>query len=710
MLNTLRRHGFEDHEIQTFRPELRTLIESENVPCLARVQARAHWRAHAIDKAKKRRWREENEALQKHCLIFEGEPARLKLRAMVTALERTAGDNERKIVSLFGNENGWLDESVMVRKMRLLIQYLLRASNDIVDIAFQVLIRLANHEAVAPSTVLEDLRRAGPLFSALYDAVDHDVKAGAFETQIYFRYRRFKRDWVILKRRSDAFRGKEMGSAREILLRECAEWSYDVLERVDQTLREILTMYSEVSPFESLLFTKIKSVHLTIDNGSDRGDVNDEKQQVIGEVSSLSSITPTQMLTFSEDIPDNAHARLLSLPPGPLRPPSPESSAIAEYARSMVPMSISSGDSSKKITACADNVGLTNAPPPSVPEPTARIPRPASVDDDKNATVQKRLLSLSPGAIDFDDDRDTTVQKQKQLLPHPPGVIHVDNDEDDMTQERILSLPSEAISTTRCDVTTDEVVRGDLDTDNTRSSSFSDGHVVSNETVATALANLRRRLREITIGRTSQESATAMKLTVEGMLSRHIKNDSSHEEMHKSTHRRTQAQEKLVVEHEQCIGNLKGEPDEMRMHLPSKDIAPTADSGVHCMSAIAEHQNQRIQTSIHTQLQREVSPRMTSSRINDELDLGDGDDDLMNRVRKLANLARDISSSDEDTLSVDSIDDVHEDTDSVEIEDDDEASYLAPSTKSIKLETRLRRLIDDKKSALQSLARFSRFS
>ena len=211
---------------------------------------------------------EEKKGREEYCLLFEGEPMSLKLRHVLERLESIETDRNRNLASMLERENKWMDEGSTVRRMRVLVRYLMRTLDLIVDIGFDVFIRIVQFEvqdrcrkenvSEKSNAMLKDLRKRSSLFSALYDAAPKDVTAGVFETNLCMKYRETRKDWIILERRCATFDELTVGNAREVLLCNTIRWCQKLTHRADQTLEELLILYSSISPFEYLLQQKVQ--------------------------------------------------------------------------------------------------------------------------------------------------------------------------------------------------------------------------------------------------------------------------------------------------------------------------------------------------------------------------------------------------------------------------------------------------------------------
>ena len=342
----------------------------------------------------------------------------LKLRHILQRLEEIETDRNRNLATTLERENKWMDEGSTVRRMRVLIRYLMRTLDNIVDIGFDVLIRIVQFEVQdcfrkenvneKCNPMLKDLRSRSNLFSALYDAFERDVTAGVFETKLCMRYREMRKDWIILERRCSSFDGLNVGNAREILLSNTIRWCRKLIHRADQTLEELLVMYSVVSPFEALLEQKVDkarrsnspadfSVTVVVveknDNDDESNDVHDDflPPGIFGNGSSSS-------ISTSQDKED-----LQSKPPGTLRPPSPETRGHIEIAK------LRSKDPTPPL--------LIDAPPPALPDVVMSS-------------------SLPPELPEFDDIVTTSVPPAlpDNVVEDAKNVI-VDDDDDDEDDE-----------------------------------------------------------------------------------------------------------------------------------------------------------------------------------------------------------------------------------------------------------------------------------
>ena len=115
---------------------------------------------------------EEKKGREEYCLLFEGEPMSLKLRHVLERLESMEADRNRNLASMLERENKWMDEGSTVRRMRVLVRYLMRTLDLIVDIGFDVFIRIVQFEvqdrcrkenvSEKSNAMLKDLRRGVP--------------------------------------------------------------------------------------------------------------------------------------------------------------------------------------------------------------------------------------------------------------------------------------------------------------------------------------------------------------------------------------------------------------------------------------------------------------------------------------------------------------------------------------------------------------------
>ena len=429
-IRVMRKHGFTDGEIVEFYPTLAESIENELHPKdrayqQSTIQARNAANAR-VERENKRSTRQST--VGEFCILFDGEPLDLQIKAMIRSLDSVIYDSRRNTIpSMLKAAQRWMDKDKRIKVMIRTLYYLSKLVDDMGEILHLLLFRIVRlraledarfpHEVCAVSAAFT--KKFGDPFSDPNEELKKQT-SGAFETLVCMEYRRISKEWNILKRRVQDFMEYNVGSARDLLVKDSIGLCCLLLTEADDVFQKGIRAYSKYSERSDMLERKCEAARLARKNSP----TVVEESMTPGDTSSQTCPPiDNESLTVHLDATKDKN-ELIMRPPGDLRVPSPETIAEIEGSpKRTTPISKSSVPISKP--------ELIMTPPPGT--------LPTEDDDDDNNDEEEEKRGTANDGVD-----EMAICETSTLSVEPPSDLP-----DFTSDDKVSSTKSDPEPSTR---------------------------------------------------------------------------------------------------------------------------------------------------------------------------------------------------------------------------------------------------------------------